>query len=355
MLAFGKKKSFGIDIGTQTIKITEVVGNGNNFLVDNYCIWNDDINKVIQQKDGGSDIPPEEMSKIVNFMLQNADMDLVEAYVALPSYLALFSVIPIPLLDEKEFLTAVPLEAKKHIPVPLNTVQLDWINLGKNKFQDQYDVLIMAIPDTVVSKYVDLSKSLGIKIKGFELDCFSTLRALSLPKENTCVIDMGARTSTVLIVNSDNKLQTIQSFDFGGNQITESIAKMKGISVEEAELLKKQNAMNGADVQVSEFIKSKINSFIATDVMRLLKAVSDRSGININNFVILGGMSKMTGIDEYISSILKIQLNSTAVKVFQGSFMPNISIKGVKDKKIALDILQDLVLSVGVSLKNYIE
>lgn len=355
MLGLGKKKSFGIDIGTQTIKITEVVSNGTKFVVDNYCIWNDDINKVIQQKDGSSDIPPEEMARIVKVMLQNSGMDVEEAYVALPSYLALFSVIPLPLLDEKEFLTAVPLEAKKHIPVPLSTVQLDWINLGKNKFQDQYDVLIMAIPNSVVSKYVDISKSLGIKIKGFELDCFSTLRALSLPKADTCVIDMGARTSTVLIVNSDNKLQTIQSFDFGGNQITEAIAKMKGISVEDAELLKKQNAMSGEDVRVGEFIKSRINSFIATDVMRLLKSVSDRSGINISNFIILGGMSKMPGIDDYISSILKIQLNNTSIQVLKGSFMPNISIKGLNDKSVTLDILQDLVLSVGVSLKNYIE
>lgn len=355
MLGLGKKKSFGIDIGTQTIKITEVVSNGTKFVVDNYCIWNDDINKVIQQKDGSSNMSPEEMVRIIKIMLQSSDMDIDEAYVALPSYLALFSVIQLPLLDEKEFLTAVPLEAKKHIPVPLSTVQLDWINLGKNKFQDQYDVLIMAIPNSVVSKYVDISKSLGIKIKGFELDCFSTLRALNLPKENTCVIDMGARTSTVLIINSDNKLQTIQSFDFGGNQITESIAKMKNISVEDAELLKKKNAMNGDDAKVGEFIKSKINSFIATDTMRLLKSVSDRSGISISNFIILGGMSKISGIDDYIGSILKTQLNNDSIKVFKGAFIPNISIKGLSDRSITLDILQDLVLSVGVSLKNYIE
>jgi type IV pilus assembly protein PilM len=287
-------------------------------------------------------------------MIEKSGMHISEAYIALPSYLALFTVIQVPILEEKEFLTTVPLEAKKHIPVPINSVQLDWINLGKNKAQDQYNVLIIAIPNTVADRYIEVSKSLGIKVKGFELDCFSTLRSINLPKENTCLIDIGARTSTVMIVNADKKLQTIQSFDFGGNHITEAIKQLKGCSILEAENLKKYNGINGVDSQVTELIKARINTFIEMDVIRLLSNVKDTMNMDINNIVILGGASKMSGLKDYIDYIFKNQV-SNSVNVSLASPIPNLYVKGVKDEEVRLDIWRDLFLSIGVSLKNYIE
>ena len=70
-------------------------------------------------------------------MLNASEMNIDKAYVALPSYLAFFAIISMPLLTSEELITAVPLEAKNHIPVPLKNIQLDWINLGKNKTQDK--------------------------------------------------------------------------------------------------------------------------------------------------------------------------------------------------------------------------
>lgn len=355
MFALGQKKSFGIDIGTQTIKVVEMSESVGGYIIDNYSVWCNDIDKVVQQKNSDVSLSPQAITNIIKVMVQQSGMHISQAYMALPSYLALFAVIQVPILEEKEFLTAVPLEAKKHIPVPLNSVQLDWINLGKNKFQDQYDVLIIAIPNTIADKYIEISKTLGIKIKGFELDCFSTLRSLDLPKEQICVIDIGARNSTIMIVDSDKKLQTIQSFDFGGNYITEAIAQFKGCSIIEAENIKKQNGISGADSQITDLIKSTISSFVSNDIVRLLRVVDETMEIKIDNFVLLGGASKMLDIKDYIEFVLKSQLNNDKIKLSKASSIPSLSVKGVKDKDRVLDIWQDLILSVGVALKNYIE
>ena len=355
MFTLGQKKSFGIDIGTQTIKIVEVSYVNNKFSIDNYSIWEDDIDSVMQQNNSDVSFSSKEIINIINVMIEKSGMHISDAYVALPSHLALFAVIQIPILEEKDFLTTVPLEAKKHIPVSLSSVQLDWINLGKNSLQDQYNVLIIAIPNTVADKYIEVSKSLGIKVKGFELDCFSTLRSIKLPKENVCLIDMGARTSTVMIINADKKLQTIQSFDFGGNYITEAIKELKGCSIIEAENFKKQNGVDGGDIQVKELIKSKINSFIVTDIIRLLSNVNDTMNIGVENIVLLGGVSKMAGLRNYIDNVFKNQFSNRNVNVSLASPIPNLVVKGVKDDNVKLNIWQDLVLSIGVSVKNYIE
>jgi type IV pilus assembly protein PilM len=355
MFTLGQKKSFGIDIGTQTIKIVEVSHSTNKFSIDNYSVWDDDIDSVIQQKNSDIFLSSQEITNIIKVMIAQSGMHISEAYIALPSYLALFTVIQVPILEEKEFLTAVPLEAKKHIPVSLSSVQLDWINLGKNQSQDQYNILIIAIPNTVADRYIEISKSLGIKVKGFELDCFSTLRSIELPQENICLIDIGARTSTVMIVNADKKLQTIQSFDFGGNHITESIKQLKNCSIIEAENLKKYNGINGTDVEVSQLIQSRINSFISIDVIRLLNNVVNTMSMDINNIVILGGAAKMGGTIDYVDSIFKSQFNNKNINISLASPISNLSVKGVQDDGLRVDIWRDLVLSIGASLRDYIE
>jgi type IV pilus assembly protein PilM len=355
MFALGKKKSFGIDIGTQTIKVVEVSSGGGKFFIDNYSIWDDDIDNVIQQKNSDIALSVESITNIIKVMLSQSNMQISEAYIALPSYLAFFSMITMPLLSVEELSSAIPLEARRHIPVPLDKVQLDWINLGKNKNADQYDILLVALPNTIVDRYVEVSKSLGIKIQGFELDCFSTLRSINLPKEQVCVIDIGARTSTVMVVNADKKLQAIQSFDFGGNHITEAIAMTRQISVIDAENLKKQNGIAGNDVEVVELIRDSLKSFIENDVFRLLKSVDDKMNIKINNIVVLGGVSKMTGIENYISFLWNNNFENKNINISIASSISNLEIRGLKDKSLALNIWQDLILSMGVSLKNYIE
>jgi len=355
MFALGQKKSFGIDIGTQTIKIVEVGSSGIGFSIDNYSIWSDDIDKVLQQKNSDVVLSAQAITNIIEVMIQKSGMHISEAYVALPSCLALFAVIQIPILEDKDLLTAIPLEAKKHIPVPLNSIQMDWINLGKNNLKNQYNVLIIAIPNAIADKYVEVSKSLGIKIKGFELDCFSTLRSIGLPKEPVCVIDLGAKNSTVMIVDADKRLQTIQTFDFGGSYVTEAIAQLKGCSIIEAELLKKQNGVSGADSSITDLVQSTIRSFISNDVVRLLRVVDDTMGLKINNFVLLGGSSKIAGIRDYIKFILKNQLNNDKIDISNATSVSGLSVKGVKKQEGVLDIWHDLILSVGVALKKYIE
>ncbi|MEY3471068.1 MAG: hypothetical protein RLZZ223_418 [Candidatus Parcubacteria bacterium] len=355
MFGIASKKSYGIDIGTQTIKIVELSSNAKNISVMNYSIWNDEINNIIQDKSGNSSLSVDSIINIINVMLDSAEMNIAEAYVAVPSYLAFSAVISMPIMGPEELASAVPLEAKQHIPVPLNTVQLDWMNLGENKEKDRYNILLIAIPTTAVKKYMDVSGALGVKIKGFELDVFSVIRAIELPSSQVCLVDIGARTTTVSIVNSDKQLQAIQSFDFGGNQITKLIAEMKGISAADAELLKKSNGIGGVESQVSNLIQSKFKSFIENEVIRVIKQTQDKMQIKVEDVVLLGGVVKMNGLKDFVDMVIKSNLVGQDIKTSVANPIHDLSIKGVKDKSQADKIYQDLLLSIGIALKDYIK
>lgn len=355
MLNLGVKKSFGIDIGTQTIKITEVFKKGSSFVITNYSVWDDDIHNVIQQKNSDSALSAESINKVVKVMLKSANMNIKDAYIALPSYLSFSSTITIPILSAEELLTAIPLEAKKHIPVPLKNVQLDWINLGKDKSNNNYNILIIAIPNNIVERYKELSRLAGISIKGFELDCFSVLRAISLPNESVCVVDIGARNSMVMIVNSDKKLQSMQSFDFGGNYITELISKNRNMSILDAENIKKKNGVNGADEDIVDLIQSQIRLFIENDIVRFINSTKDNLNINISNIFLLGGSCRMSGMQQFFDSVIQSQFYGQSIKVSMASPVSNLRVNGVQDINTVVDIWNDIILSTGVALKSYVE
>lgn len=356
MLGLGAKNSFGIDIGTQTIKISEVQKQGGKISVINYSIWDDNLDNIIQEKGGEHTISVEQITITIQAMLNASKMDIREAYIAIPSYLAFSATVPFPLLSLEELSTAVPLEAKKHIPAPLSSVQLDWMNLGLNEDKDKLNILLIAIPNSVVNTYIEVSKALGITIKGFELDAFSTIRSIDLPNSQVCLVDIGARTSTVSIVNAEKQLQLIQSFDFGGNHITNKIATSHNISSVEAENLKKENGVSGSDSEISALIQSSIKDFFENEILRIIRRFQDSNEEKIQDIVLLGGFAKIEGIREFVALTMDNQLGSSQkINIMIAEPYSNLSIKGVKDKESLHAIWHDLVLSIGISLKDYIE
>ncbi len=356
MLGLGAKNSFGIDIGTQTIKISEVQKRGSKISVINYSIWDDDLDNIIQEKNGEHTISVSQITTIIQAMLNAAKMEIKEAYIAIPSYLAFSAVVPFPILSYEELATAVPFEAKQHIPISLSSVQLDWMNLGPNKEKDKLNVLLIAIPNSVVNTYIEVSRALGITIKGFELDTFSIIRSIDLPNTQVCIVDIGARTSTVSIVSADKQLQLIQSFDFGGNHITDKIASSHNISSIEAEKIKKDNGMSGSNSDISALIQSGIKSFFENEVLPIIRQFQDNNEEKIQDIVLLGGFAKMEGIREFVDLVINNQLGvSQKITITVAEPYSNLTIKGVKDKEVLHTIWHDLVLSIGISLKDYVE
>jgi len=354
MFGLSNKSSFGIDIGTQTIKISEVRKRGQSISIVNYSIWNDDLEEIIQDKQGKHSLSVEQIVKIIQVMTNSAQMTIQEAYVAIPAYLSFSATLSFPVMTEEELIKAVPLEAKQYIPVPLDSVQIDWMNLGLSADKSKLNVLLIAIPNKVISRYIGVSEALNITIKGFELDTFSLLRSMHLPFKHTCIIDMGARTSTISIVNPNKQLQIMQSFDLGGNHLTNAIASLKNISANEAEILKKKNGLTGQDQEVAKIIASILRDFISNELLRLINQYMEQTNMLVEEIVLVGGLSKMLGIKEYIKNCIDSS-DARLIKLQLSVAIPhkNLGIKGVSKPEDLVTIWNDLALSVGISLKGY--
>jgi type IV pilus assembly protein PilM len=346
------KNAYGIDIGTQSVKIVELHKRGANaFEVANYAHWNDDLGDTVQSK--GNSMSTDKVAGIISNMMKESGMKISEAYFAMPGFLSFSSVINLPKMSDAELAQAVPLEARQYIPVPMSDVQVDWINLGDNPTKDKTQVLIMAIPNSAIRRYTQIAQSLGIKIKGFELDIFSQIRSLELEPRNTCIVDIGARSSTVSIINENKELMMTRSFDVGGNQISTRISEVMNISMERAEQLKIDNGMVG-DQGVASVIGGVIGAFIGDEVLRMLHEFNENREQKVEKVLICGGISRMKGVQDFVTQKLhSLDKNFIETEVAIAYPSNKLKVKGELYEEFVQNIWQDLSLAIGIALRQY--
>lgn len=352
MFGVSAKSSFGIDIGTQTIKLTEVQKKGNKYHLVNYATWSDTLDDVVQEKGGARDSSSDLIAEVLNTMIRQAKMDIQKMYIAIPSYLAFSAPVDFPVMSSEDLASAVNLQAKQHIPVPIEEVQVDWINLGLSPDKKSVQVLLMAIPNTVISKYLKISQLAGIEVEGFELDIFSQMRATDMSGAPACLVDIGARSSSIGIFDKDQRLSLLRSFDLGGNHVTNDIAARANVSVDQAEKMKIQFGVTGENAQVVAGVDQTFRNTIIRDLARAIQEYEKKTQTKMNQVILIGGMSHMKGMARYVKQCLIAEQSSlSGVDVLLGQPSSSIAVRSDFADAFRSKIWQDISLALGIALK----
>lgn len=121
---FSKKQSYlGVDIGSASIKVVELVKKDNNPSLLTYGYTEEQTNIV----KGGSLESQAKTAALLKKVCEKARVSTKQALAALPNFFVFSSVINLPATDDKnELESAINWEAKKFVPMPLEEVILDW-------------------------------------------------------------------------------------------------------------------------------------------------------------------------------------------------------------------------------------
>ncbi len=350
---FSKDKSFGVDVGTQSVKIVELEKDDDQIQLANYAIWSNDVGEVIQEQ-GENTMSASQISDIIQKMASEADMDMDKVYFALPSFFTFSSVMTVPEMSEEELSETVPLQARKHVPVPIEEVQINWINLGKHARENKLNVLIIAIPNNVVAKYQNIADNLDVDIQGFELDIFSRLRSLNLPAKHTCIVDIGSRSTSVSMVDAEENLRMIRAFDVGGNHITRRLANALEVSMERAELMKIDNGLSG-DPGVASVIETVLEKFFRKEVGEMVEEYTDMMNTTIERIELAGGISQMKGLNEFVKQTMGKISSQETIEVQEAKPTQNVEVPDQLSEIFYKEVWQDVSLAIGIALSKYDE
>ena len=171
---FGKKKSayrVGIDIGTSSIKVVELVRQGSAAALNNYAQFYT-RGEYMSTKPGSFNILDSQIAESLKQTFQAANFNSRVVTVALPVFSSFSTLITLPAMSPEELEDAVRYEARKYIPVPISEVQFDWTQVAHLSTANSLKVLTVAVPNEIVEKYNRIAQMAGIEFENMELERF---------------------------------------------------------------------------------------------------------------------------------------------------------------------------------------
>lgn len=304
---FKKKSALGIDIGSFSIKMVELEFSRTGPQLKNFGVI--ETPTAIESSFGsvqknGFFLPVEKVCESLKTLFSEAEIKINFASFSLPDFATFFTQFEIPKVPKEEIPAVIKAEAKRHIPLSLSEVVLDWKVFEEVKFQaPRLKVLLVAVPNEIVEKYRYITKTLGFQSSSLEIEVFSLARVFGKEGENVAIFDLGAKTtSCTLLENKDLKFSF--SIEIGGEMLTEKIANTFGTDWESAEEIKKEFGIKEGQKKLREILLPLIDE-IFREGEKVISEFERKEGKEIKKIVLVGGGANLPGLIEYAKLLLK--------------------------------------------------
>ena len=238
---FLPKSFLGVDIGTSTIKVAELSRWSTRKSLKNYGEMRSAVlyDKPFRTAEKSSLLlSSKDIARALRGILQEAKIETKQAVFSIPDFSSFFTHFELPHMTKEELPEAVKYEARKHVPLPFSEVTFDWQILNKKRFdlpKEPIKILMVAVPNELINQYQEIASLAKLQLSTLEAEVFGLIRAsLKNEKESMVVLDMGAQTTTINVVQQ-GVLQSSRSIDIGGGNLSERIAQSLSIGREAAE------------------------------------------------------------------------------------------------------------------------
>ena len=345
----------GLEVGTSSLKVVELRGGTPPHLealamrpTPPGLVQDDQI------------VDAEGLAAELDLLFKDAGISRRFVVTAVSNRLAITRNIQLPKMPLKELEKAVPFEAERYIPFPLDEVAMDHFvldNPGDVADGGEVEVVIAAARlDTVTQTVAGLKKA-GLEPTVIDIKPFALLRALkgSLQGERFnrttifgdsyteegeigVVLEIAASSSTVTLVRGERVLMN-RNLGVSSDDFTSALQRTFGLDFDTAEELKiaygsaitpteaeaslatEIRSERFSPMRVYEALRPTLND-LTTEVRRSLEFFRVQSGdASINRMYLAGGGAKLRGMSEAIGSTLgfEVEFGNPWLSVVQGT------------------------------------
>lgn len=293
----------GIDIGSKTIKVVEIVKEGAAFKLKGAGIV------------GYQGVAPEHakedkellgLSDVIRKLIKEARISSKEAVIGLPEVSVYTRTIKFPPLTDQEIASAVKWEAEQYIPIPINEaiVQHAIIERKENVSPPEVSVLLIAAPRNITEAYVKVVQMAGLTAVAVETELMALSRSLAPEGQTVMLVDFGARSTDIAIVKS-GQVSFTRTIPTAGEAFTRAVAQSLGVELAQAEEYKRTYGLNSA--QLEGKIKGALDPVFRMVTDEMKKAIhfyqTEEKGEAPKSIVLAGGTA---GMPEALSLLTKL-------------------------------------------------
>jgi type IV pilus assembly protein PilM len=337
----GSTEHFGLDIGTEAVRVVKLSGNEGKFNLDAFGIAV--LPPGLSQSD--SKIDQQKLAKIIEELLKRSQIDTKNVVAAIPGTSVFNTVVKVPAMSQSELAKAIRFQAEQSLPVKLDELNYDWQVIRQDPQTKELVVMIIAATKGKVMHMMDLFKYAGLNVLAMETSTVALARSLTNPSEPlVMVLDIGSTTTEIAIVENGILMQT-RSFPLGGIAMSRAVAQNLRLDPEQAELFKKKFGLSQDKLegQVYRAIDPVLKN-ILDEAVRSSKFYEETFKQKIGKVVLTGGVSQLASISEYIKEYL-------GMEVVFGNPWSKVSFNPSYNDKLN-EVAPDFATAVGLAMRD---
>jgi len=341
----------GIDIGAYSTKLVQLRYEGERAILETYgeLLTGEYLKRAGPVGSGFLRFLDEDIAALLKDAIRESNVTAGEAVLSIPASAGFIVAVSFPPISPKEIQSAVPLEARKYVPIPLSEVILDWNVLETGEQRDKIEVVLVAVPKDVVGKFKRIADLAGIKARALEVETFSVVRSL-IGRDHipTAIINLGHRSTTLSLVDR-GQLKASHHFNRGTQELTRALERGLQLTPDRAETLKRDVGLSEKweEKEIASVLAPLVETIFA-DVRHAIQIHNQKAERKIQKINLTGGGAQLKGIVELAASRLGVEV--TRGNPFQRLMVPPLIQPTLREISSSFSVAVGLALH-GITIR----
>lgn len=304
MLFMKSREIVGIDIGSSSVKLVQLVEHKGAYTLKNVGILPLPSEAIVDN----SLMDTTSIVETIRDLVKSLGTKAADAVCSISGNSVIIRKISLPAMTPEELEDQIAWEAEQYIPFDINDVNLDFEILDADlSASGKMTVLLVASKKEIINEFVSVFGEAGLKLVVVDVDSFAVQNIFELnylPSEGDVValVNIGASIMNLNVIKGGISLFT-RDVQMGGNLYTEEIQRQFALSSEDAERIKVTGDF--ADKDRLNEVMSRVNETLSLEIHRSLDFYnSTAEDQKIGKVYLSGGCSKVPHLAEVVSEKL---------------------------------------------------
>jgi type IV pilus assembly protein PilM len=349
MFGASKQKALvGLDIGSSSIKEVELKSTKQGYELVSYALESLAQDTVVD----GAIMDAPLVAGAISQIFETQSVKTKNVGTSVSGHSVIVKRVSLPMMTEEELYDRIQSEASQHIPFDIADVNLDYQLL--DSVEGQMDVLLVAVKKDKILNHTNVLAQAGKNSLIVDIDAFALQNCFEVnydpdPGQTIALLNVGASVMNINIIHGGFPLFT-RDVSVGGNQYTDALQKELDLSFEDAERLKKGEAIAGVAEEHRATILRSVTDVLILEIQKTFDFFrATASGASIQRIVVAGGSARVPGLMD----VLKDEF---AIPVEEMYPFRKIVINPAKHNEEQIRTLAPrLAIAVGLALRSFDE
>jgi type IV pilus assembly protein PilM len=296
IVLFSRAKGLvGLDIGSSAMKLVELKERKGEFWLQRLGVEPLSPEAIVD----GSIMDSSLVVDAIHRLNEATGVKLQDYATSLSGHSVIVKRIQIPAMAPEDLAEQIRWEAEQYIPFDINDVRLDYVVLDENEAgQENMGVLLVAVKRDKVNDYVSVISQAGKTPVLVDVDAFAVQNAYEAnyeldPTKVVALVNLGASVANInILVRGETSFW--RDISAGGNQFTEALQREFNLSFEQAERLKRGQAVDRYQPSDARAVLDGVSEELASEIQKTFDFFAATSSEGPVDEIVLAGGCALT-------------------------------------------------------------